>query len=182
MATPEHRDLADGPPRSVMIAAVAVAVAAVLGLFGFVALRQTPPERRPVAIVSIPAPEADGESCRALLDALPERLGDYERAAVVDPAPKGAAAWRTEGDDTVILRCGLEQPLDFVAGTPVQMVDEVAWFRIADTGRTTWTTVDRPVYVALTLPDGSGSAPIQLVSAAVARVMPAVAVTPLPAR
>jgi hypothetical protein len=57
----------------------------------------------------------------------------------------------------------------------------VAWFRVADTGRTTWTTVDRPVYVALTLPDGSGPAPIQLVSQALARAMPAVAVNPRPA-
>ncbi len=168
-----------------MIAAVAVAAAAVVGLFVFVGLGQTPPQRPPVAIVSVPAPQAEGDTCRALLDALPDRLGDYERAVVAQPAPAGAVAWeRDQGpdrNDTVILRCGLEQPLDFVAGSPVQMVDEVAWFRIADTGRTTWTTVDRPVYVALTLPDGSGPAPIQLVSQAVAGAMPAVAVNPRPA-
>jgi hypothetical protein len=168
-----------------MIAAVAVAVAAIVGLFGFVALNRTTPQRSPVAIVSVPAPQADGDACRALLDALPDRLGDYERATVAKPAPAGAAAWRAteaNGDDTVILRCGLEQPLDFVAGSPVQMVDEVAWFRVADSGRTTWTTVDRPVYVALTLADGSGPTPIQLVSRAVAAAMPAVAVNPGPAR
>jgi Protein of unknown function (DUF3515) len=185
VASPETHDVADGPPRSVMVAAVAVAVAAVVGLFVFVALKQTPPQRSPVAVVSVPAPDAEGDACRALLDALPERLGDYERATVAQPTPAGAAAWQRDegpdGNDTVILRCGLEQPFDFVAGSPIQMVDEVAWFRIGDTGRTTWTTVDRPVYVALTLPDGSGPAPIQLLSEAVARTMPAVAVNPRPA-
>jgi Protein of unknown function (DUF3515) len=169
-----------------MIAAVAVAAAAVVGLFVFVALRQRPPEPATVAIVSIPAPQAEGDACRALLEELPERLGDYARAAVAQPAPAGAAAWRraqsSDGIDTVILRCGLERPSDFVAGTPVQMVDEVAWLRIGESGLTTWTTVDRPVYVALTLPDGSGPTPIQLVSETVARTLPAVAVNTGPAR
>jgi hypothetical protein len=173
----------DGPPRAVMIAAVAVAVAAVIGILAVAAFHQTTPEQRPVAIVSIPAAQADGDACRALLDALPDRLDDYGRAAVAQPAPAGAAAWRPDaGGDPVILRCGLDRPTDFVAGTPVQMVDDVAWFHIADTGRTTWIAVDRPVYVALTLPDGSGPTPIQLISGAVAKAMPAVAVNPGPPR
>jgi hypothetical protein len=166
-----------------MVAAIVVAVAAVVGILVVAALHVKTPEQRPVAIVSIPAPQADGDACRALLDALPDRLGDYGRAAVAQPAPAGAAAWRRDsGDDPVILRCGLDRPTDFVAGAPVQMVDAVAWFHIADTGRTTWIAVDRPVYVALTLPDGSGPTPIQLISGAVAKAMPAVAVNPGPAR
>jgi len=186
VANPEQHDLADGPPRGAVFAAIGVAVAAIVGLFVFVAVRHTPPQRSPVAIVSVDAPQAGGDACRTLLDGLPDRLGDYARAAVAQPAPEGAAAWQRDDDrdrsDTVILRCGLEQPLDFVAGSPVQMVDEVAWFRVADTGRTTWTTVDRPVYVALTLPDGSGPSPIQLISTAVAKAMPAVPVAPGPVR
>lgn len=37
------------------------------------------------------------------------------------------------------------------------MVDDVQWFRLEDPSlsRSTWISVDRPVYVALTLPDGS---------------------------
>ncbi|MDT5360074.1 MAG: hypothetical protein QOC69_1836, partial [Mycobacterium sp.] len=49
-------------------------------------------------------------------------------------------------------------------------------------GRSTWITVDRPVYIGLTLPDGSGPTPIQLISEAVAKAMPAVAVNPGPVR
>ncbi|BBY29255.1 DUF3515 domain-containing protein [Mycolicibacterium sediminis] len=174
----------DGPPRSLLIAALVIAALAVVGLLAVAAVRHTPDRPRPVAVASIPAPQADGDACRALAEALPTDLGDYRRATLADPAPAGAAAWQAEDrpDDAVILRCGLERPVDFVAGTPVQVVDQVSWFRIADTGRSTWITVDRPSYVALTLPDGSGPTPIQEISTAVARAMPAVPPNPGPPR
>jgi hypothetical protein len=171
----------DGPPRAVLVAAVIVAVAAVIGVLVFATIRQKPEGPRPVAIVSVPAPQAGGDACRALLAALPDQLGDYQRVPAAEPAPVGAAAWQADPDaEPVILRCGLDRPVDFVAGTPVQVVDDVDWFRIGDEGRSTWITVDRPVYVALTLPDGSGPTPIQLISAAVAKAMPAVPVNPAP--
>jgi hypothetical protein len=100
----------DGPPKALMIAAVAVAVAAIGSILVFAALRQAPPAEKPVAIVSVPAPKADSTDCRTLVDALPERLGDYRRAAAADPAPPAAAAWRATADgEAVILRCGLEK-------------------------------------------------------------------------
>lgn len=176
----------DGPPRAAMIAAVVIAALAVVGLLVVAAVRQTPEAPRVVAVASAPAPAADGAPCRALADALPDALGDYRRAPLADPAPAGAAAWRADGQpegyDTVVLRCGIDRPLDFVAGAPVQMVDQVAWFRIADAGSSTWIAVDRPAYVALTLPDGSGPTPIQDVSAAIAKAMPAVTPQPGPPR
>jgi hypothetical protein len=171
----------DGPPRGVLVAAVIVAVAAVIGVLVFATIRQKPEGQRPVAIASVPAPQAGGDACRALFAALPDRLGDYQRAPVAEPAPVGAAAWQADPDaEPLILRCGLDRPVDFVAGTPIQVVDDVDWFRIGDEGRSTWIAVDRPVYVALTLPDGSGPTPIQLISAAVAKAMPAVPVNPGP--
>jgi len=178
-----HPDGRDGPPRGVLVAAVIVAVAAVIGVLVFATIRQKPEGQRPVAIASVPAPHADGDACRALLAVLPDRLGDYQRAPAAEPAPVGAAAWQADPDaEPLILRCGVDQPVDFVAGTPIQVVDDVDWFHIGDEGRSTWITVDRPVYVALTLPDGSGPTPIQLISAAVAKAMPAVPVNPGPVR
>jgi hypothetical protein len=173
----------DGPPRAAMLAALVVAVAAVVGILVVATLRHATAAQRPVAIVALPAPRADGAACRALVGGLPDRLGDYVRAVIAQPAPTGAAAWRPESDaEPVILRCGLDRPADFVVGTPVQMVDDVAWFRVADTGRTTWIAVDRPAYVAFSLPDQSGPTPIQLISGAIAKAMPAVAVNPGPPR
>ena len=171
----------DGPPRALMIAAIVVAVGAIVAILVVAALRQSPAAEQPVAIVSVPAPHADSADCRELVDALPEQLGDFKRAAVADPAPQGAAAWRTAPDaEAVILRCGLDRPAEFVLGSPLQVVDAVSWFEIVDQGRSTWFAVDRPVYVALTLPAGSGPTPIQDISRLIAKSLPSKAVDPAP--
>jgi hypothetical protein len=171
----------DGPPRALLIAAIVVAAGAIIGILVFAALRQTPPEQRPVAIASVPAPKADSAECRALLDALPQQLGDYRRAAAADPAPAGAAAWQATAEgEPVILRCGLDRPAEFVVGSPIQVVDAVQWFELADQGRSTWFAIDRPVYVALTLPQGSGPTPIQTMSDVLAKSLPAKPIDPAP--
>jgi hypothetical protein len=174
-------DTRDGPPRALLIAAIVVAVGAVIAILTFAALRQSPPEQDAVAIATVPAPKADSAECRTLLDALPDHLGDYRRAPAADPAPAGAAAWQATPDgEAVILRCGLDRPAEFVIGSPLQVVDAVQWFEVADQGRSTWFAVDRPVYVALTLPQGSGPTPIQGISEVIAKSLPAKPIDPAP--
>ncbi len=164
---------ADGPPRTAVLAAVALAVAAIGGILAIAALRESP---RPVALAAVPAPQADSAACRSLAAALPQRLGDYERVGIAEPVPAGAAAWRAEPDEPpVVLRCGVDRPADFVAGKPIQLVDHVQWFQ---TLATTWCTVDRPVYIGLTLPPGPGPAPIQLLSDVIERTVAAVGIEP----
>jgi hypothetical protein len=177
-----------GPPRAAMIAALALAVAAIGVVLVIAATREAPPQ--PVAIPAVPAPHAASTACRALTDALPQRLGNYQRAPVTQPAPQGATAWRPGPDSQpVVLRCGLDRPAGFVVGSPIQIVDRVQWFEVAaeqqsagDAGRSTWYTVDRPVYVALTLPSGSGPTPIQQLSEVIDRTIAAVPIHPAPAR
>jgi Protein of unknown function (DUF3515) len=181
--TPSEESTPDGPPRALLIAAVVVAVVAIGAVLGVAATRQAPVQ--PVVIASAPAPKADSSTCRALLDGLPAGLGEFQRVATADPVPAGAAAWRAAADgDPVILRCGIDRPAEFVVGSPIQMVNEVQWFRLddPDSDRSTWVTVDRPVYVALTLPTQSGPTPIQALSDLIARTMPAVPIDPNPAR
>lgn len=135
-------------------------------------------------LASVPAPKAETSECTTLLDALPEELGDYRRVPAADPAPAGAAAWRAGADtEPVVLRCGLDRPLDFVTGVPLQQVDAVQWFQVSENpaeagGRSTWYAVDRTVYVALTLPPGSGPTPIQKISGAIDQTLPAVPLDP----
>ena len=173
----------DGPPRRVLIAAVGVAVAAVVGVLVFAATREATPPPAPVAIAAAPAPQAGSDGCKALMKDLPADLDDYHRAEAMAPAPESTAAWQAEpGGDLVVLRCGIDRPDDFSASAPLQGVDDVLWFRIPGDGRTTWVAVDRPVYVALTLPEGSGATPIQLLSRAVAKALPAVTPDPGPVR
>jgi hypothetical protein len=169
----------DGPPRALLISAIVVAAGAIIGILVFAALRQSRPGQQTVAIASVPAPNGDNADCRGLLDALPQHLGDYRRAPAAEPAPPGAAAW-TAGGEPVILRCGLDRPAEFVVGSPIQVVDAVQWFELADQGSMTWFAVDRPVYVALTLPQGSGPTPIQEISGVIAKSLPAKPIDPAP--
>jgi hypothetical protein len=161
----------DGPPRAALIAALVVAI----GTIGVIlAIATTHQHTDPVVVAAVPAPRAQDPACRTLTEALPQRLGDYVRAQLARPAPVGAAAWqRSGGGDPVVLRCGLERPTDFVVGSPIQVVDRVQWFHVSQDQRTTWYTVDRAVYVALTLPQGSGPTPIQQLSELIDRDIPA---------
>ncbi len=181
--TPTTDGSGDGPPRSLLIAAIAVAVGAVIIVLVIAGVRQLPEQLQPVPIVSVPAPHAESPECRALMDALPEQLGDYRRAEAAEPAPVGAAAWQNQPDaEPVILRCGLDRPEEFVVGAPIQVVEPVQWFELTDADRSTWFAVDRPVYIALTLPGGSGPTPIQEISEAISQTMPATPIDPAPAR
>jgi hypothetical protein len=171
----------DGPPRALLITAIAVAAGAIIAFLVVAAQRESPPAQRPVAIPSVPAPMAGGAECRALVDGLPEQMGKYRRSPAAEPAPRGAAAWTADGDP-VILRCGVDRPAEFVVGSPIQVVDAVQWFGLADQTRSTWFAVDRRVYIALTLPQGSGPAPIQEISDVIAKSLPAKAIDPAPAR
>lgn len=173
----------DGPPRAMLIAAVVIAVGAVIALLSVAATREASPGPQPVAIAAAPAPAANSDACRALMADLPNDLDDYHRAEAIAPAPDATAAWQAEsGSDLVVLRCGIERPDEFVVSSPLQVVDDVDWFRIPGDGRTTWVTVDRSVYVALTLPDGSGPTPIQLLSRSVSQTLPATQLNPGPVR
>lgn len=176
----------DGPPRAVLITALALAVAVIGGILVFAATRES--SRQPIALPALSAPQAANPACQALISALPQRLGDFERAAVAQPAPEGATAWvsRAQGEP-VVMRCGLKRPDEFVVGSPIQGVDRVLWFEIAkqpgdDAGSSTWYTVDRPVYVALTLPTRSGPEPIQELSAVIDRTIAATPIDPAPVR
>ncbi len=134
MATESDADA--GPSRALIIIAIVLAVATIGVILAIAATRQAPP--RSVAVPAVPAPHADGAACRALTGALPQRLGDYQRATLEQPAP--------------------------------------------DAGRSTWYAVDRGVYVALTLPTGSGPTPIQQLSEVIDRSIPAAPIDPGPPR
>lgn len=119
----------------------------------------------PVTAVTLPAPGAESEECVSLVEALPDALGDAARVAFNEPAPPGATAYRMPDAEPVVVRCGLPAPPTFQVGTTLQEVNGVQWFNEPDPDpavtSSTWVAVDRAEYVAVTLPEGSGSGPIQ---------------------
>ncbi|MEB3032608.1 DUF3515 domain-containing protein [Mycolicibacter sp. MYC340] len=174
---------ADGPPRAALIAALVVAVAAVGAALAFAATRHPgEPPAEPIRLAAVPAPHAADAACHAVLDGLPQQLGDYQRAQISEPAPQGAAAWTAGTGNAVVLRCGLDRPADFVVGSPIQVVNRVQWFEVREGDRATWYAVDRQVYLALTLPPGSGPTPIQELSDLIGASVAAVPIRPGPPR
>jgi len=124
----------------------------------------------PLALPAVPAPAAGSPDCARLLAALPEWLPSgtarLDRRPLATPAPLGAAAWGVV--QTVILRCGLDRPAELTATATLLDVSGVQWLQLPGQDATsTWVAVDRPVYVALTQPDDSGTGPLQDVSAAI---------------
>ncbi len=133
------------------------------------------PDTGPLALAAVPVPAAASADCSRLLSGLPQEIntgdGLLPRRALADPVPAGTVAWGGEKqasgrpeDQPVVLRCGLPTPPELGPTTPLLDVDGVDWLRIPGTGTTTWVTVDRAIFVGLTLPDGIGSGAIQDVS------------------
>lgn len=132
----------------------------------------------PLALVAVEAPDAGTPACTALVDALPETLPSngktLERLRIAEPAPPAAAAWAGDRGEPVVLRCGLGRPAEYQAAAGLRLIDEVNWLPVEGEGATTWYTVDRPVYIALTIPADAGTGVVQEMSATIAKALPAV--------
>ncbi len=185
-AEPATTDSAEssGYPPALIATAVALPVVLVVAvLVAALLARRAPTEREPLVLGPVPAPAADGPACTALLPALPVDLGDYSKSTLVEPAPPATRAWqRRDGGDAIVLRCGLERPLEFNRASPLQIVNGVQWFEVRDAAAkaSTWFAVDRATYIALTVPDGSGPTPLQGVSDTITANLPAQPIDPGP--
>ncbi|WP_405177502.1 DUF3515 domain-containing protein [Nocardia sp. NBC_01377] len=162
------------PPALIATAVALPVVLVVAVLIAAVMARNMPTEHEPLVLGPVPAPAADGPGCTTLLPALPTALDDYTKAQLVEPAPPATRAWQREDGASIVLRCGLDRPLEFNRASPLQLVDNVQWFEVRDPvgSASTWFAVDRETYIALTVPDGSGPTPLQEVSDAITANLP----------
>lgn len=130
------------------------------------------PRSGPVALVAVDAPDARSASCARLMKALPDSLPDSGKTLrelpIATPAPPAATAWGGDRGEPVVLRCGLPRPAELTPTAQLREISGVQWLPIEGDGASTWVVVDRPVYVALTVPAGSGTGPLQEVSTAAA--------------
>ncbi|MFD2091345.1 DUF3515 domain-containing protein [Blastococcus deserti] len=132
----------------------------------------TPAEREdlPVLPVDVPAmtPEAEA-SCPALMGSLPFELAGETSRRVQSDTPN-AYAW---GDPPIVLVCGVDRPAGYVVGVSAMQINGVQWYvDTSDPGSTVWTTVDRPVYVEITLPAEVDSAPVTALTPEIAAALP----------
>jgi hypothetical protein len=168
----QRRPVSAQPPRDQLpawrlVAAIAVSLVAIVGVIVLAAVVNSRPVTDvtdPLPVSSVDAPGATAAACTSLMAALPDPLGALPRRQIEqgdNPLLAGVAAW---GEPAVILRCGVPTPQELTCSSPVQVVDGVAWLPIPGSGGTTYLAVDRPVRVALTVPDGVSTGPWQEMS------------------
>ncbi|MQY18442.1 DUF3515 domain-containing protein [Nocardia macrotermitis] len=165
--------------------AVALPVALIVAVLAIAVFTRGHQTRDPLALGSVPQPQATGQACTTLLPALPSSLGNYTRAELAKPAPPATVGWQLpEGGDPIVLRCGLDRPAEFVKSAALQVINGVNWFEVRDpaSGVTsgTWYVVDRGTYIAVTMSDKAGPTPLQDLSNVVAKALPSRPIDPAP--
>ncbi|MEO7263011.1 MAG: DUF3515 family protein [Jatrophihabitantaceae bacterium] len=123
--------------------------------------------------VTVPAPPkpdtATEVACVKVFAKLPVRLGELApRRTATDSS--FVAAW---GDPAVLVRCGVAKPAIFGTPEAAQLVEvnSVLWQPDPQRDRTVYTTVDRSVYLDVTVPAGADQ-PLPLLAAAVSALPP----------
>ncbi|MGH3939429.1 MAG: DUF3515 domain-containing protein [Pseudonocardiaceae bacterium] len=128
----------------------------------------------PLLLPAIAAPAADSADCTHLMAALPQELdggaqGPLGRRELAAPVPSGSAAW---GEPPVVLRCGLDRPAELTATSRLLDVSGVQFLEISHPAASAWVAVDRPRYVAVALPPGAGSGPLQQIAEVIIEALP----------
>jgi len=124
----------------------------------------------PVLPVQVPpvTPAADA-SCPALMKTLPLELSGEQSRRVKSDSPF-AYAW---GDPAIVLICGVDRPAGYVVGVSTIQINGVQWYvDTSDPDTTVWTTVDRPVYVQISLPSSVDSAPVTALTPQISQALP----------
>ena len=101
--------------------------------------------------VDVTAPDPDPRTaavCAAVMADLPRTVLDGARRATTGgPA---TAAW---GKPAITLRCGVTPPSGLGPTSPCLEVDGVGWFEEQQQNGSLFTTIGRPAYVELAVPD-----------------------------
>lgn len=140
--------------RSVLVTILCLALAFVLVAILGARFVFTQAARQPVSMADVPAPQAESSECSSLIDSLPSKLLGHRRAELADPAPAGAAAWRSSSTEQITLRCGVDAPLQYTDYSETEGINGTQWLRVNDAASdstiATWFSVNRSPIVAVT--------------------------------
>jgi Protein of unknown function (DUF3515) len=120
----------------------------------------TTPAAKALPGITAPAPPAPdaatSANCTELISALPVQLGKLDSRPVFSNSA-AVVAW---GDPPVVLRCGVAEPAGYRNDSELQTIDGVDFYVAQTPATTVWTTVDRPVYVEISVPTNYAGAPV----------------------
>lgn len=130
----------------------------------------------PVIDVDTPAvtPETDA-ACTSLITTLPLELDGRPTRPVRSTLPT-AYAW---GADATVLRCGVGRPAGYLVGVSTLAISGVEWFFDTAAAGTTYTAVDRGVYIEVFIPSSAdGGATLAILAPLIVTALPYVEPTP----
>jgi hypothetical protein len=135
-----------------------------------------------VTVTPPPSEPATAGPCARVIGVLPLRLaGLHARRTATTPASPFVTAW---GDPPIVLRCGVERPADLHPGSSAQFISAAGvgktgpYYDVTSTsGAHVYTTVDRAVYIEISIPKTYASGPLPVLSNAISSVLPPVCKT-----
>lgn len=93
-----------------------------------------------------------------------QRIGDAELATAGYPG--GTVAWRAEGMEPIVIRCGVAPSANYAAGERLQQINDIPWFEdtilASGTTSSTWYALGRETDVAVSLPQSAAQSLITI--------------------
>lgn len=125
-------------------------------------------ELPPLDVETPPVTAAADRVCPGLMGGLPLLLGEAQARPVRSATPY-AAAW---GEPPIVLRCAVPRPAALAADSSLLVVNGVSWLSEPGEDATLWTSVDRAVYVEVSVPSSESGQLIAVVAEVVADRVP----------
>ncbi len=137
------------------------------------------PAPLPALTVSAPPSSVAAQApCAQVISALPVQLGQLApRVVHTQPDSPYVVAW---GDPPVVLRCGVARPSGLVPNSSEQvfLAGDVYWLPVQQKNATLFTSIDRSVYVEISVPKKVVFQPLPILGTAIASKLKAVCAVP----
>lgn len=136
-----------------------------------------------VSVAPPPPPNATTQAaCTKVLAQLPVTLDYGGTTLVARPALSTSTFVTAWGDPAVVLRCGVGRPSALMPGNATQIFSAdgaggVFWLPVRTSSHTVWTSVDRAVYIEVTVPNAYRTPPLGPLAHAIEAALPAVCTT-----
>lgn len=130
----------------------------------------------PLIEVETPAVSSDIEAtCTELITMLPLELDGQNSRPIRSSLPT-AYAW---GAEATVLRCGVPRPPGYVVGVSTLAINAVEWFFETAAPGTTFTAVDRGIYIEVFVPSSTdGGTVLAILAPIFVAALPYVSPTP----
>lgn len=142
---------------------------------------QQPRSSGPLPAITAAAPPSNAAAeapCAQVISALPVNLGPLApRVVHTTPDSPYVVAW---GDPPVVLRCGVSRPAQLVPNSSADVfnVGGVYWLPVQQKDATVFTTIDRAVYVEVSIPKRVVYQPLPVLGEAIASKLKPICAVP----